>query len=152
MAPNHKLIVLTLGACAGIATLLGCTETVTDRMEHEEPSHRPANYSAAIARLTELHAEIQGEVHRDAGELDAISEAHDIARWLPEIAADSDLPESPWVRIEASAKEMQQILAGAMEFAESERREMYLRDASRLRQLNEELREVSREYPHPKAP
>jgi hypothetical protein len=67
---------------------------------HVIPSHKPKTFPDAVVRLRELSREIQTRVSqgktRALNDDKTLSIALDIANWLPEIAADSDMPEGPW--------------------------------------------------------
>ena len=79
--------------------------------EHHTPAHKPADYSAAVTQLGKLHEEIVGGRARPAGELDVFTELGDVVRWLPELAADSDLPEEPWNRVARTSDELLVLVA-----------------------------------------
>ncbi|MGE0761256.1 MAG: hypothetical protein AB7F89_22040 [Pirellulaceae bacterium] len=78
----------------------GCHGADHEEAEHHTPAHRPPDYPAAVKRLLALHREIMdGTVERGATDLDVFQELYDVVRWIPELAADSDLPREPWERI-----------------------------------------------------
>ena len=89
-----------------------------DHAGHDIPAHKPKDFPAAVHRLRELNTEISGKIS-DGGQRawagdPALPNSLDIANWLPEIAADSDMPEKPWneanaraVRIAADYREAQ---------------------------------------------
>jgi hypothetical protein len=71
-----------------------------DHAGHVIPAHKPKTFPDAVRRLRELNDQF---LHPAAGEESGSSTDHkslgialDIANWLPEIAADSDMPETPW--------------------------------------------------------
>ena len=90
--------------------------------EHHTPAHKPADYSAAVAQLGKLHEEIVGGRARPADELDVFTELGDVVRWLPELAADSDLPEEPWNRIARTSDELL-VLVAQIQAAPADRRQ-----------------------------
>ncbi len=71
-----------------------------DHAGHHAPAHKPKDLPEAVKRLRELNHKIELMVAR--GKRQSLVEdrtlpiALDIATWLPEIAADSDLPEPLW--------------------------------------------------------
>ncbi len=70
----------------------------------------PADFPAAALRLRQLHAELcQGSTRPD-GELSALDEARDVARWLAQLAGDSDLNETDWNRVNEAAATLQDLL------------------------------------------
>jgi hypothetical protein len=86
-------------------------ENAQDHHEHVGhiiPAHKPKNFPEAIVRLRELSREIQTKVSEGKSRalLDdkTLSVAFDIANWLPEIAADSDLPKEPWDAVSDCSK------------------------------------------------
>jgi hypothetical protein len=100
---------LALAAIACLLTLSGCRgdhSSGVDGDQHAEhaghivPAHKPKTFGDAVRRLRALNETISLGVGR--GEAEALvadktlSMALDIAAWLPEIAADSDMPEAPW--------------------------------------------------------
>jgi hypothetical protein len=75
---------------------------------HVAPAHKPKDFPGAVRRLRELGRAIDEATTR--GRLKALVEdrtlpiALDIATWLPEIAADSDMPEKPWDVVNAQSE------------------------------------------------
>jgi hypothetical protein len=71
-----------------------------DHTAHVIPAHKPKDFPTAVRRLRELNSEISGKIaKRSAQSLsgdESLNFSLDIANWLPEIAADSDMPEKPW--------------------------------------------------------
>ena len=70
--------------------------------DHASSDHRPGDFAAAVASLSDLNEEIAAEVregHAHHAE-EALHQILDIARWLPEIAADSDMPEDQWNEVD----------------------------------------------------
>lgn len=104
MTQHARLLAPTV-ALAVIAATAGCADDHDhDHASHVDPDHRPADFPDAVDRLIAGHVET-----REALSAGRIDEAHDVllpvqrdlARWLPEVAADSDMPESPWDRVDA---------------------------------------------------
>jgi hypothetical protein len=99
----------------------GEAEAPEEHAGHVIPAHKPKDFPSAVRRLRELDAQITSKLADGKARL-LVSEktlpiALDIAHWLPEIAADSDMPESPWdmvnERSAALVADYQKILAGA---------------------------------------
>ncbi len=104
-----------LVAVACLLALQGCRgnqshEGGDDEEEHHGhviPAHKPRTFPDAVRRLRELNAKIRpsvsgGTAGGEQGD-QSLKFAVDIANWLPEIAADSDMPEEPWNRVNALA-------------------------------------------------
>jgi hypothetical protein len=100
-----------------LASLLvaGCTraerssEPGADPESHEAhfPAHWPGNYPAAIDRLEVLLFDSDAEL---PGRISRWQEVDDLIGWLPELAADSDLDEQEWNRLESAAAELAGVL------------------------------------------
>ena len=90
----------------GLLALAGCQPDLRSPGEHDDqaghviPAHKPKDFSSGVRRLRELNDRIaSGIADGKARSLVAdktLPMALDIAHWLPEIAAASDMPESPW--------------------------------------------------------
>jgi hypothetical protein len=78
---------------------------------HVIPAHRPKTFPDAVRRLRELNDRIGRGPARETTGI-----ALDIANWLPEIAAESDMPPGPWDEVNARSAELvsdyRTILAG----------------------------------------
>lgn len=132
--------------------LSGCTGDEVEMMDHHEFEHRPPDYTTATVRLAELHEEIvSGSMQKNEEGEDEITESYDIVRWLPNLAADSDLAEPYWNRINESSESLLEILDEVMVQDEVKRRDSYLRHESKIEDLQRELLQVSQESPHPNA-
>ena len=66
----------------------------------------------SLRRLEQEVAEELKGGHHDHAEHE-LHEMVDIARWLPEIAADSDMPEDQWNEVDAHAAELSDMLENA---------------------------------------
>ena len=92
-------------AVASLIALAGCHGE--HRSGHDDihighviPAHKPKSFPDAVRRLRELNPQIgrnldKGQPGSPTDEK-TLNIATDIANWLPEIAADSDMPEPPW--------------------------------------------------------
>lgn len=144
------VVLLTLLALAGLAALSGCLRghgsgagTHDEEAEHHVPAHRPADLSAAVQRLRELHRELEtGDPVRPAAELDAGAEYRDIVVWLPELAADSDLPRAPWERIQQFSRDLVQLLEPVWRAESTTRQAAYRRQAAAVSELLHQLEEL----------
>jgi hypothetical protein len=91
-----------------------------DHAGHVVPTHKPKTFPVAVRRLRELTEQIGGNLvdakPRSESDNATIHIALDIANWLPEIAADSEMPETPWNEVNARSTalvaDFQQVLAG----------------------------------------
>lgn len=125
---------LLLGLVFGSAT--GCLSSPVEEVEHHAPAHRPATFVEAVARLPQLHDELVAESQRAPDTLSALDELRDIVRWLPELAADSDLKEAAWNQVRRHSRELATRLA-------SLDREAYLREAAACADVWRELAEIA---------
>jgi hypothetical protein len=83
-----------------------------DHAGHAIPAHKPRDFPAAVRSLRELERRLGGSP-RDRKDVEV---ARDVANWLPELAADSDMPESRWDEVNARSAALvtayEAILAG----------------------------------------
>ncbi len=89
-----------------LLALVGCQgehspgESEEDHVGHVIPAHKPKAFPQAVVRLRELNDQfLRDGVAGKAGSSRDDKSLHialDIAKWLPEIAADSEMPEAPW--------------------------------------------------------
>ena len=63
---------------------------------HVIPVHKPKNFPEGVRRLRELNDQFNRDVVEGRRDKKALHVALDVATWLPEIAADSDMPEAKW--------------------------------------------------------
>jgi hypothetical protein len=113
----NRLFALASRAAITTACLIviaGChgAKSPGDAHEHEEehaghviPAHKPRTFPDAVRRLRELNNQflrdgVGGKSGSPTGPTN-LEIALDIANWLPEIAADSDMPETPWNEVNA---------------------------------------------------
>jgi len=134
-------------ACLLLLLLAGCHGVETGEAEHHTPKHMPTDYPAAVNRLLALHVEIANDRSRAAGEIDVFAETHDIVRWLPMLAADSDLKEEPWNRVHAASQRLEEILTDVLSRSGVDRRETYLDYETELDQNQRELVEIKQQFP-----
>jgi hypothetical protein len=74
---------------------------------HVIPAHKPKTFPDAARRLRELNdglvRDLTGQKAPSSSDQKTLQIALDIANWLPEIAADSDMPEGPWNKVNAQS-------------------------------------------------
>ncbi len=74
-----------------------------DHAGHVIPAHKPKTFPDAVRRLRDLNdalvRDLSGQRAPSSSERETLQIALDIANWLPEIAADSDMPEGPWNKV-----------------------------------------------------
>jgi hypothetical protein len=138
---------LVLPTCLLIVLLAGCHGVETEEAEHHTPEHMPADYPAAVDRLLALHVEFINGSSRAADEIDVFAETYDIVRWLPMLAADSELKEEPWNRVHAASRSLEEILTAVLAFNGDDRRETYLQHEMELDQLQRALIKVKQQFP-----
>ena len=94
----------------GILGLTGCMASDSDEANHHDdhighviPAHKPKDFPAAVRRLREWNDQITARLRagksRSLIEDRTLAMTLDVANWLPEIAADSDMPEAPWNQV-----------------------------------------------------
>lgn len=148
VSPRLGVAAVTSRLCGGLlsAVLLvaGCHATApSGPAEHHAPSHQPADLPAAVTRLGELHQEIVAGPSRPAGALDVFVEQGDILRWLPGLAADSDLAEEPWNRVADTSNALAVLHAGLLATPPDRRNAAYRTQAARWQQALDELTQVA---------
>jgi hypothetical protein len=131
-------LAVMLMTCCGV----GCYRAATsDEAEHERPAHKPYSVSAAVERLEQLHGIILSEaaIPQDR-HIDVFAEYIDVVRWLPELAADSDLSRERWEQIDRRAAELLLCLESLGTLSDDEQREAYRRQRQRIEEHLEALR------------
>lgn len=133
--------------CLVSSAMVGCHGRTVEEADHHTPEHMPVDFPAAVERILELHVEITEGRFRSQQGLDAFAEAYDIARWLPDLAADSDLEEAAWNRVHSTANQLEVILADALAQNENQRRARYLQYQSELERHQRQLVEIKQDLP-----
>jgi hypothetical protein len=80
--------------------------------DHGIPDHKPATFAEAVRQLPRRQKLVVSEFkvgHLDHA-LEAVGRFQDLIRWLPELAADTDLVESDWNAVQAIAQRMEAIV------------------------------------------
>ncbi|MEC9116371.1 MAG: hypothetical protein VX607_05850, partial [Planctomycetota bacterium] len=85
-------------------------------VDHLIPDHYPDDFYAAAQRLSELvEAFSIGKKVKSKGGVSAEKEYSDLLRWLPELAADTDLLEPEWNEVDQFSTEATEEYSGAKE-------------------------------------
>lgn len=107
-----RSLAVGLAVMVGLAGTGGCAfwempaqsaaENVEER--HGIPPHKPATFAAAWEALSQRladppHPETAAQAH---------AELLDIIRWLPELAAETDLPRAAWEQVQGLAQALEQ--------------------------------------------
>jgi len=89
-----------------LSLLVGCaTEKESEEEEaHHIPAHTPADFEKAVARIEILtnHLRDGSELVDKPLEVTPQEELRDLVRWLPKLAAESDLNETDWNVVDQS--------------------------------------------------
>ncbi len=113
MRKRQSRLPATLIAIGILATVSGCRngQSPGEAASHHDdepaghviPAHKPKDFPSAVRRLREWNGQIASNLlegkARSLVEDKTLSMTLDIANWLPEIAADSDMPEAPWNQV-----------------------------------------------------
>lgn len=80
--------------------------------DHETAAYRPKDFAEAVESISRFNREIADALSNGKPQLadEAVDQLLDIARWLPEIAADSDMLEDQWNEVDAGAAELTDLL------------------------------------------
>ncbi|MBM4002059.1 MAG: hypothetical protein FJ295_02060 [Planctomycetes bacterium] len=143
----HAAFRRRLPLLASLLLAAGCHGTRVEESEHHTPAHKPADFPAAVDRLLALHVEILNGRPRANDSLDVFTEAHDVVRWLPELAADSDLGEEPWNIVYATAQRLEAILTEVRSPHVDDRSNAYLNYETELGQHQRALIEIKQKFP-----
>jgi hypothetical protein len=114
------LLLLSAAGCRGGDSPGEAPGQDEDHVGHVIPAHKPKSFPEAVHRLRELNDQFA----RGAGQArpavtgdPSLNIALDIANWLPEIAAESDMREKPWDEVNGSSAALvadyRAILSGA---------------------------------------
>lgn len=97
---NSSIFLSCLFAAMLLAAGVGChrsAETHDDHLEHHTPEHKPASLASAIEQIELRSAALESDAaDAKSDRKQQLTELLEIARWMPEIAGDSDLPETEW--------------------------------------------------------
>jgi hypothetical protein len=79
--------------------------------DHHTPAHKPHDLASALAALHERCSKLlKSSVSKPTDAQKELDQTRDIASWLPELAADSDLSRAEWDRINEHSKKLLQSL------------------------------------------
>ncbi len=117
----HRALALAVSLALAVG-LAGCrADHDADHHDHDhaghvDPDHWPRDFPSAVALLLAGHAACWEAQAASRGEqLDRLLHIQrDLAKWLPEVAADSDMPEEPWNRVDAVAERLLKIYESAI--------------------------------------
>lgn len=80
--------------------------------DHGIPDHKPASFAEAVQELPRKQRLAVSELkvgHLDHAQ-EAIQKLQDVIRWLPELAADTDLAEADWNAVQALSRQMETVV------------------------------------------
>jgi hypothetical protein len=101
---------LTLMAILGLCTTLcGCQKGAAEEEEaHHIPEHLPADFDQALTRVEQLVAHLKdgAALEKLPTEVNVETELRDVVRWLPELAAQTDLKEEDWNVVDGATIEL----------------------------------------------
>lgn len=88
-------------------------------LEHVIPAHKPATFEEAVTQLRERRdqVELTATSERDPQEL---AELGDIIRWLPDIAADSELLRNDWEQVQRDSVRLEELYQQLVSNVDSE--------------------------------
>jgi hypothetical protein len=158
LSPSQEAIRLTSGtrirpsALIAVVRLLGlllaltgCQPVAEQEAEHERPAHQPRDFRVAIERLHQLHTELTSAQPRPPEQLDVWQETYDLLRWLPELAAESDLPEPAWNRLDATARQLEERIVQLINRDAAERLAMLRQAESEIKAQLQLLNQIRQE-------
>ena len=110
----------TIGVCTiAIGMLLtGCQgKQGVEEEDHHIPEHLPADFDQALNRVEQLvsHLRSGSALEKMPTEVDVPTELRDVVRWLPELAAQSDLAEEDWNQVDRATVDLIEKFAKAKE-------------------------------------
>ncbi len=128
--PGILLLLLLLSACRPPEAI----RTVADR---------PPDYLTAVQRMVGIHAAIVAQdVPADEAE-DVTREWDRLLDWLPWLAADTDLPETPWNRVAATVDRLAEWVDDADGTSTQARLERHRAQAHDWQAALDELRQIA---------
>jgi len=117
--------------------LAGCNASPPgDHLEHHVPAHKPGSFAKAVEQL-EIRDPFRPSGREAANPVVQQAELLDIIRWLPELAAETDLRRADWNAVQQASLQLEQI-ADSGRAADAERTAA----ASHYRELIGNLREL----------
>ncbi|MFM9194406.1 MAG: hypothetical protein ACKOWG_01435 [Planctomycetia bacterium] len=100
-------LALAWGACV-VAVVTGCAGPAGDHAEeaHAVPAHHPRTFRRAVAEIGRRGAALSNGGLDPASQERERLELLDIVRWLPELAADTELGRRDWERVRDAARDL----------------------------------------------
>ncbi|MCA9109686.1 MAG: hypothetical protein KDA52_07050 [Planctomycetaceae bacterium] len=77
-------------------------------LEHVVPAHKPATFEEAVTQLRARREQLQLEATSDR-DPQKLAELGDIIRWLPDIAADSELLRPDWEQVQRHSIRLEEL-------------------------------------------
>ena len=103
----------------------------------------PTDLPKAVVRLTALHESLTtSDKVEDSSKQSSYEEFTSIAKLLPRLAADSDIDESQWNKIDAVSKELVDHLQDALEKSHDQQVQSYRDHKSEIKKLLDGLASV----------
>jgi hypothetical protein len=103
-----SLMLLTYAGCQAQGTAPAAGDSASVEDHHGIPEHKPKTFAKGVATLAErLKAWPKSGEAIDREELTLVT---DIVRWLPELAADTDLQRADWEQVAAISKRFDEAL------------------------------------------
>lgn len=90
------------------SSMLGCQKSASQEEAHHIPAHLPANFEQALVRIEQLVAHVKdgAALEQKPTEVTVETELRDVVRWLPELAAQSDLKEVDWNVVDEATRDL----------------------------------------------
>jgi hypothetical protein len=102
-------------------SVVGCGSTPSsqERAAHREPANRPSNLESALRQLQALRAQVAIDLDSSTPKEEPAqstwpqrrAQIAELAEWLPELAADSDLTEAQWQQVQTASASFSERLA-----------------------------------------
>jgi Fe-S-cluster formation regulator IscX/YfhJ len=127
-------LLLLIGLCV---FSMGCgSSTPIKQAEHDLPAHRPVDLATYAESYSQRFVAWQ-QAQQFSSQDPRFIEFHDLLRWLPEIAAESDLPEQEWNKLAEQSASLEQAW---LELGRTGQRQSF--PETGLKQLNEQLADI----------
>jgi hypothetical protein len=137
MKATYSLSAHAYGMAIGAACWLvvaGCGGEHSPGEDHEHvghviPAHKPRTFPDAVRRLRELNDRFAHDAAQRPPDEPTLNIALDIANWLPEIAAESEMPEGPWDEVNARSAALVSDYRTMLSATAADGRDALVRDA-----------------------
>lgn len=123
--PRHSWCLATLSICLLLSSCQ--THGEVEHLEHVTPEHKPASYAGAVVQLQQRFAKALDGTLAEHHRTPRLAQLADIIRWLPEIAAESDLKKYDWEQVEQISQRLmawQTELSANQPFSQEQRQEI----------------------------